>query len=223
MKTVYSVLALTICLFTASSYSQGFSNLNFEDAVIVPDPSSPNYPYAVYASNAIPGWTAYVGPTPQTDIIYNTLSLGATSVSILGQNGVPSSLSGAYSINLYGGQTASSASISQTGLVPAGVMSLLFKAQYSGPPGGTLLALLGGQDIPFSAISNGPNYTLYGASISGFSGQTEQLSFSAAEGVNNYWTIDDIEFSSQPIPEPNSPLLLGLGVSLITLRFLRRR
>src|SRR6266478_1477385 len=104
MKTNHAkaLLASAFLTFRAGAcFSQGFMNLNFENAVIVPDPSSPNYPYAVYASNAIPGWTAYIGAAPQGDIIFNTISLGATSISILGTNGVPSSLDGAFSINLY--------------------------------------------------------------------------------------------------------------------------
>ena len=55
--------------------AQGFVNLNFENAVITPDPSSPYYPNAVYASSAIPGWTA-TGFLSPTEILYNDVSLG---------------------------------------------------------------------------------------------------------------------------------------------------
>ena len=82
--------------------AQGFVGLNFENAVITPDPSSPYYPTAVYAGDAIPGWTAtgFIGPT---DVFYNSTSEGSPVVSILGANGTPSALDGAYSIELYGG------------------------------------------------------------------------------------------------------------------------
>jgi hypothetical protein len=35
-----------------------FCQLNFESAKIIPDPSSPYYPYGVAISNALPGWNS---------------------------------------------------------------------------------------------------------------------------------------------------------------------
>src|ERR1700733_3713498 len=108
LKQFMKIKSVGVFLFAAlsaiSSCAQGFVNLNFEDATIIPDPSSPFYPNAVYASDAIPGWTAtgFIGPT---DILYNSASLGSTSVSILGVNGTPPALDGSYSVYLYGGTT----------------------------------------------------------------------------------------------------------------------
>jgi PEP-CTERM motif len=220
MKIANVVLVIGTLVASPLGHAQGFMNLDFENAVIVPDSSHPN---EVFANSAIPGWTAYVGSTPQTSIVYNTVSLGATSIAILGATGVPSSLSGAYSIDLYGGQTATSASISQTGLVPVGTQSILFKAHYSGPPGGTLLVSLGGQGIAFSPISSTANYTIYGGDVSAFAGQAEQLVFAAPQGANNYWNLDDIQFSSQAVPEPSTLALSVLGALALVSRFVRRK
>ena len=202
---------------TQAGYSQGFVNLNFEDASIVPDASSPYYPYAAYASFAIPGWTAtgFLGPT---NIFYNDISLGAPSVSLFGTNGPYPVIDGAFSIDLYGGsgQSSEGASISQTGRVPAGTESLLFKAQ---PTIGTLSVTLGGQNLSFSAISTGPNYTLYGGNIPlGLAGQSAQLTFLALPGVNNYWEIDDIQFSPSPVPEPAFLTLFALCGLFLSIR-----
>jgi hypothetical protein len=83
---IFIVIILLVLWRTAQG--QSFTNLNFEDATIVPDPTSPYYPEAVYASDAIPGWTAtgFIGPA---DVLYNSASLGSTSVSILDINGYP--------------------------------------------------------------------------------------------------------------------------------------
>ena len=208
-------VCLTIVCVNFSTRSQGFVNLNFESAIITPDPSSPYYPNAVYASNAIPGWTAtgFIGPN---DILYNSASLGSTSVSILGTNGIPPAIDGAYSVLLYGGDTATSASINQTAIVPVSADSLLFKAQGSG---GTLLVSLGGQNISFFTLSTGSNYTLYGGNIpTGFNGQNEQLMFSALAGENNAWNIDDIQFSSLPVPEPSVFALTAFGALFLGFR-----
>lgn len=201
-----------------SCLSQGFVNLNFESAVLITNGSTQIA--IVVASNAIPGWTAtgYLGPD---FILCGSASAGSSSVSILVTNGLDLPIDGAYSILLYGGHSAASASISQTGIVPASAVSILFKANFAGPPGGILLVSLGGQNIDFSAISNGPNYTLYGGDISAFAGQSEQLMFSALRG-ENLWNIDDIQFSSTPVPEPSTFALAALGGLLLGFRRILR-
>ena len=195
-----------------NALGQGFVNLDFEDAVITPDTSSP-IPNAVFANDAIPGWTAtgFLGPN---DILHNSASLGSTSVSILDANGSPSAIDGAFSVYLYGGHTASSASISQTGIVPLNTESILFEAQNFGLSGGTLLVSLGGQNIPFFALSTGSNYTLYGGNIPAVAGQSKQLIFSALAG-ENFWNIDDIQFSPTAVPEPSELALSILGAVVL--------
>ena len=49
-------------------------------------------------------------------------------------------------------------SISQTGLIPAGSQSLFFERQTSANPG-PLDISIGNQNIPFTAVGTGPNYT----------------------------------------------------------------
>jgi hypothetical protein len=138
-------------------------------------------------------------------------------VSILDTNG--GALDGNYSVLLQGGGTAPYASISQTGFVPVSAESLDFKAERFGVGVGTLQVSLGGQNLSYFALSNGPNYTLYGADISAFAGQTEQLTFSALDDqYPNNWAIDDIQFSSEPVPEPTTFALAALGGLLLGFR-----
>jgi len=214
MKAIISLCVILLCSVRIGC-SQGFINFNFEGATIVPDPASPYYPNAVNASDALPGWTV-VGLISPNDILYNDISLGATSVSLQGANGSFPSLDGAFSVNLYGGVPTSptGASISQTGLVPLNAASLRFIAQGVSFGGGPLLVSLGGQNIPFSAISTSPNYTMYGGDISAFAGQVKQLMFTAPQGANNYWTIDDIQFSVNPVPEPATCGLILCGAAV---------
>src|SRR5437867_549501 len=88
----------------ASAVGQGtFFNLGFENATIVRDTNSPYYPYAVFASNAIPRWTAYISDVPQQDIIYNNLSLGASWISIHDSNGLIPVIEGRYTMFLQQG------------------------------------------------------------------------------------------------------------------------
>lgn len=201
-------------------FAQGFVNLDFEAANLSAYGAGPA---VVPITNAIPGWTA-VGTPSANDILYNDVSLGSPTVSLVGINNQfdPSSLDGSFSVVLQAFFTGG-ASISQTALVPVSAESLLFEAKQGGA--GTLQVSLGGQNLSYSVLSSGANYTLYGANISAYAGQTEQLAFSALAVVSggNIWNIDDIQFSSSTVPEPSDFALVALGALLLGFRRWRNK
>jgi hypothetical protein len=71
-------------------------------------------------------------------------------------------------------------------------------------------------------VSNTLNYTVYGADVSAWAGQTAQLSFTTfAENPhqnNQYLYLDAIQFSTQSIPEPSTFALAGLGSLFVGFR-----
>jgi hypothetical protein len=142
-------------------------------------------------------------------------------VSLIGPGSPDPAIDGNYSVLLIG--TGATASISQTGLVPSGTQSLLFEAQ---PGQGALNVLVGSEVIPISPIESGPNYTLYAANVSAWTGESEQLTFSAQvfSGIND-WMIDDISFSPTTVLEPSPLALTGVGAFLFALyrRFAPKR
>src|ERR1043166_1592977 len=87
--------------------------------------------------------------------------------------------SGNFSVLLQGGQSASAAPITQTGMVPASARSLLFYAAAASSTTPMLSVSLGPQSLTFFALSTGPNYSVYAASVSAFAGRMEALTFSA--------------------------------------------
>ena len=177
------------------------------------------------AGEAAVGEELAAGLARGADVGYNAASTGATEVSIINSHGPVAVLDGNYSVLLTGGTSASSASISQTGLIPSGTESLLFEAQQGsgGGAGGNLDVLIGTQSVPIMPVAIEPTYTLYGANISAWAGNTEELTFSATEGTTglNNWTIDDITFSPNTVPEPNTLALILLGGAALAAR--RRR
>jgi len=82
-------------------YSQSFVNLNFESSVIVTN-GAPQF--GVVASDAIPGWTAYLSGVPQTYIIYNQVPGSDAAVTLQGTNNNSSypPIQGAYFVMLWG-------------------------------------------------------------------------------------------------------------------------
>jgi hypothetical protein len=133
-------------------------------------------------------------------------------------------IDGNYSVLLQGSGVPPAVSISQTGLIPAGTQSLHFEAQ---PSSGPLDVIVGSQIVPFVAIGSGANYILYGADISAWADEKEQLTFSALEySAPNNWEIDDISFSTTAItPEPSVVALTAIGGMLFggARRWLARR
>jgi hypothetical protein len=198
---------LILLVLCRSGFAQGFLNLNFEAAKIIPVIAGSPF---IEITNALPGWSVF--GTTQGQMTYNDPSTGLSSVSLWATNG--QQISGNNSVLLQSGVTSPSAYISQTGLVPASSQSILFEAQPElATDAGSLELSLGGQDIPFFELSLGSNYALYTADISAFAGQTEQLMFSALklEDGNNNWTLDNIQFSPTAVPEPSTFGLSALG------------
>jgi len=210
------LIALSFFILSRVGFCQGFVNLNFESAQVIPATGS--YPNGIDTANALPGWSVYYGANQQSQITYNNPALGSTFVTLYATNGFQ--LAGNYSVLLQGGGTASAATISQTGLVPLSAESILFYGAGNSSITSGLVVSVGGQNLSLTALSTGPNYTVYGADVSSFSGQTETLSFSALEAFGGYnnWNIDNIQFSSSAVPEPSVLALSGLGGLLLACR-----
>jgi PEP-CTERM motif len=219
MRAFIAALAIGFGLvFPAiSPQAQGtFQNLDFESASI---PNGTQVGSMVPTASGLPGWSAAIissnGTFQLSQVDYDFLSLsGGGYVCINDTNTgfgfVP--LQGKFSAYLIGGpnipdSTFYTAQISQSGLVPSGTQTLFVDVYTYG----TFVVTLGG-------------HTLYGADISAFAGQTEQLSFSAPPtGVPNGVELDKIIFSQNSIPEPGTFGLLALGTVLFSSRFVRRR
>lgn len=205
MNRISTGWLLAIVIVAASARGQGFVNLDFEEATNLPPPNS-----SVAVSNALPGWSAFAGTNQLSSIIYDPGGGGTFYVGLYGSNNAV--LSGNFSVVLGG-----SSSISQTGLVPASAESLLFEMKII--VGGGVVVSLDGQDLSYSTISTFSNYVVYGADISTFAGQTETLTFS--DGGS--YELDNIQFSSQVVPEPGGLALLGLGGGVWIYAHVRKR
>lgn len=206
-KALTAYLAAACVALTAARGQSTFQNLDFESAHNL-NLSGPGGSVAV--TNALPGWSAFSGTNQLSAIYYNDFAI-VHPVALYGSNSMV--ISGLFTVFLYNG-----GSIRQTGLVPGDAESLFFKRRGNRP---TLLEIsLGGQSLSCTAIFSGPDYTLFGADVSAFAGQTASLTI-LSPGLD---FIDDFEFSPQIIPEPSLVSLLSLGgLLLATNRLIRQR
>jgi PEP-CTERM motif len=223
--------ALLLC---QSSHAQGFVNLNFESAHTSGYPPHDN----VQTGDAIPGWAASffitgIGNVYPSEIWQNAISLGGGGISINDTNTGFSfaPLAGKYSVFLFGGNYVSgeffpeSATISQSGLVPVGSQSIQMRiGNYGGM--GIFAVALNGQQISMIPLAVFPTYTLFGGNVSPFANQTAALSITALKVTSgpgpNPVLLDNIQFSSAPIPEPSALALAALGCGLFGFRHWRK-
>ena len=188
-----------------------FQNLNFESAVLVPAPGGPAGAWQF--DQAFPGWTGYVGGQVQTTTFPGGVPIGPPGqtpfIGILYPPGW-GGWQGSYAVGFGAANSSGSfvpVALAQTGTVPAQARSLQFLALYAPA------VFLGGQQLPSVRLGSGPSTSsLFGVDISNFAGQVAELRFQPGLGIDY---LDAITFSSQPVPEPTSFVLLEVGGLLL--------
>jgi hypothetical protein len=221
--TAWLLAGFVVLLGAVSSAGQStFQNLDFE-ASQIPNGTRPS------TMVAIPGWSWYFSDGfasgPPTFAVYDALSLGGPMIGIIDAvtfYAPYQALQGNYSVMLFagadqGGQPTTS-SITQTGLVPYGAVSVLMDVE----TGHGFTVSMGNQAISMEPLQTLPSYTLYSGDISAFAGQTVQLSITAPfwpdpmHGMPNPVLLDDIRFET--IPEPSIITLSAIGALLMVRR-----
>ena len=212
---------LLVLAAVSSSYGQAFQNLDFESTTVTDLP--PKQFEFVSVEVGLPGWSVYIGTDLQTQITHNSIPLLGYNVSIWGP-AYPLSmqpLEGSYSVMLFTGglnTNGQSASIAQTGAIPASANSLRFVAQLSNT--NAFSVSVAGQSLPVIPLGSGA----FGCDVSAFAGSTDEVRFTA--GVLPFGSmnvLDAITFSPDAIPEPSAFLLTGAGVAMLWAFHRRKR
>jgi hypothetical protein len=211
MKINLNITVITIILLlkTQCGYSQGtFVDLDFEHPVL---PLIPDAGFKVAITNAMPGWSGYIGGIQITKVIYNTVGIGSSEIDFQGPGSLEPILQGNYTVGMGPSGQGFTTAIGQIGTLPSNAMSMSFYIQ----PGSLFAVTFAGQQIPLTAIGSTSNATIMGGDISAFAGQTGQLLFQGGG------ELDNIQFSSQSIPEPSGLALLSTGALLLGFLHLR--
>jgi hypothetical protein len=221
--------------------AQGFQNLGFELADTSSVGSSAPGVFWIYASNAIPYWTAGQGDgVVEARPLYN--SFRATTAGQVGlydgTSWLPAPLHGHYSVFLaaghgdpFGGEGSGDSFFSQTGHVPGLARSIHFTTSNGGLDPSwddpyELRLSLDEQVIPYVEIDSTAFSRTFAADVTSFASGYVELEFllhnlNPAADAGMVIGLDNIWFSSEPIPEPSTPALLG--VSMVALMLLRTK
>ena len=218
------VSGLALLLGAVGAAGQGtFRNLDFEQARIAPTPVGQYGRLSADPALAFPGWT--MGPSGTVYhgfTLYNNLTLGSVAQVLVGPdypNAIHfTSLQGSYSALLQFGPSPElgTPALIQTGLVPSDARSINFlvSATYNDAQ-----VTLDGVNIPLVSIGGGR----LAGDVTAFAGHQAQLMFSTTSYRGNWLYFDDVQFSSQAIPEPGVLGLSALGTLLMGWRALGRR
>jgi hypothetical protein len=228
---IFSALMCTSTLLHAAA----FQNLDFEQATVAAAPS--NYtPFDAYdpiaSGSALPFWTVTEDSTVVNAVWGVPVSLDETSVALISSSNKLSSspIQGNYSVQLTAFADAPStyfktASISQTGDVPAGTKSIQFLVRMSAQGGPTNpIITMNGVSIPIVTLSISGSTAQMAADVSAFAGTTATLQFEAAGAPGqpfpneDLFDLDSVNFSTEPAPEPSMVMLVTVGVLLMTTR-----
>lgn len=197
MKIIKLIVINLLFVVTWNGYSQGFLNLNFENANI-PNNLPSNQ---IAATNAFPDWTV---SAPY--IYYDDFSLSGESISICDSNSPvqPSQIQGAYYALLFAAnfEGGTSISLEQTGQVPSWAQSIEFWGQMGG-----MQVTFDGQMLSFDEIGSTANYNIYAANIASYAGDIGPLVFTLPPNTSQA-ELDNIQFLSTSVPEPST---LGLS------------
>lgn len=218
MKMKSTVFFAFLVFLAISVKAQNFQNLNFESANIPNGTTGPLVPI----SEALPGWSAYFtsdGTTyPQTQVGYEAISTGGNDITLIDKDADAfAPLQGNYSVILFsGGSTPPyySASISQSGLIPSGMTSLLMDAYLPNGASAMPIVAINGQAISMVPLQAFANYTVYGGIIpTADVGVSDTLSFTEPPTANGFgiFELDNISFSPNAVPEPSPFVLTGIG------------
>jgi hypothetical protein len=157
---------------------------------------------------AVPGWEiTFCGRVLET-IDFNSFSLGGAAVWIDDQ--ILPGTSGSYYLFMVssacGGldNSAQPMTVSQTGPVPSDAASISFFARNRPALAGRISLELSGVTIPLIDLGG-----RVGGDVSAFAGQVVELKISvvATDALNGIVTLDDIQFSSVPLPDAPVPEL----------------
>lgn len=210
MKILNKSLLLALALVSSLDPVHGqqiFQNLDFESPKL---PLLPDNNHTVATSDALPYWTAFIENAVEDRVLFNTSSLGSPYVSFHDRQNDP--IEGQYSVLLQSafGKPSSAVGIGQTGTIPFTAKSLSFC-------GNRLVEVsFAGSLIPvYSSKHVDGEYDIRTVDISPYAGQTGELRFTVHADTeypafNDSW-LDNIQFSTEAIPEPSTLALLGLG------------
>jgi hypothetical protein len=137
----------------------------------------------------------------------------------------PGVIDGNYTVYLQAFSTSEgNVSLWQNGTIPANAASLQFSAWQFPSVNEALSVTFAGNSLSLVLLSTGESasgqtYDVYGADVAAYAGQTGQLEFTSFGGQGpDEVELDDITFSPNAVPEPNTLALLVMGGVALAFR-----
>jgi len=221
---IWSLAAMSSPVFSAAFQDLDFDSATTNITVALPPDQGAGYGPA---SDLLPGWQLLQGTNPVSlvGLDLNPISLGVASIYDGNSQGFPAPVLGEFSLGLFPGYNLifdyQPFSLLQTGDIGANIRSIRF-LNYGSP----FTLTVNGAPISLAyeyqpgSLDPDTRQAIVTGDISAFAGQTVQLKLTTMDipgsTVNG---LDNIEFSTQIVPEPCVMTLLFAGLVIWGLRF----
>lgn len=224
MKKLSYMIVLAAISFSTNGPAQLVPNGSFENGTLPSTPWTPGE--TLDPSIALPNWSISGSP-----LYYQAGPLGGPVIAITSESATSNGTNSVYLQAGFGG-ALDAVSVWQNLLIPAYAKTITFESKAVWDPGlypaGYYLALL----VSAAGTVTSPSYistdvsglNTYAIDVSAFAGSTMELKFSVDPMGSNRggaWQIDNIQYSTTPVPEPGIVTFLSYGT--LTLLFLRAR
>ncbi len=216
MKNLVCLIGLLAATLSASGVSLIVPNGSFENGTLPSNP--PSFPpETLDPAVALPKWNISGSP-----LYYQSVQLGGPVIALLT---LPAS-DGTNSIFLqagFGGAT-NPVSIWQILTIPPAMKSITFQSKEAYDPNfyppGYYLALLvsaaGTPVVPNYISTDASGFKTFAIDVTPYAGTSVELKFSVDPmgnlGNGGAYSIDNIRYTTSPVPEPGALTLLGIGV-----------
>ena len=217
-----------LAVMSSPVFSAAFQDLDFDAATTNITVTLPPDQGAGYgpASDLLPGWQLLQGTDPVSlvGLDLNPISLGVASIYDRNSQGFPAPVLGEFSLGLFPGYNLifdyQPFSLLQTGDIGANIRSIRF-LNYGSPFALTVNGALIPLEYEYQpgSLDLDTRQAIVTGDISAFAGQTVQLRLTTVDipgsTVNG---LDNIEFSTEIVPEPRVMTLLFVGLIISGLR-----
>jgi len=227
MKKSCIIISLYALILSGVGFSQGIPNGSFENGVL---PSSSSGLTTLDPIVALPSWNISGSP-----LFFPDGPLGGPVVAITPTAIFPAS-NGTNSVYLqtgFGGATTP-VSLWQSLSIPLNVKTITFqsRAPYDPnfyPPGyylPLLVSAAGFTVTPTYLLTDVSGFQTFGIDVTPYLGTSMELRFSVilsgSLGGGGAWQIDNIRYSTNPVPEPDVLTLLSFGGLILAFQYCRK-
>lgn len=225
MNKFQHIVSMFVAGFSLTGWAQLVPNGSFENGTL--PTSSASYGTTIDAATGLPNWNI-----SGSSLYYQYGPLGGPVIAITSYYS-PSAGSNSVFLQAGFGGAPTPVSMWQNLSIPSNIKTITFQSKslydtnlYHGYYLALLVSAAGVSISPLNFSTDSSGYMNYGIDVSAYAGSTMELRFLVdplGGNIGGAYQIDNIQYSSTPVPEPGTLTLLGVGGVMLGLQYCRKK